>query len=94
MYYLNLKNYDKSTEAFKKAVDVASNNAIAYYYLALIEQQKSNLQGAVDYAIKCIEANQQFAPGYQLLSQLYTQAGETDKAQQILQMMPKVAGQH
>lgn len=94
MYYLNLKNYDKSTEAFKKAVDVASNNAIAYYYLALIEQQKSNLQGAVDYAIKCIEANQQFAPGYQLLSQLYTQAGDTDKAQQILNMMPKVAGQH
>ena len=91
MYYLNIKDLENSAKAFKKAIAVASNNSIGYYYLGLIEQQKGNLQGAIDQVIKSLEVNQQFAPGYQLLAQLYKQAGEPDKANQILQMMPKGA---
>ncbi len=91
MYYLNIKDLTNSAKAFKKAIEVASNNSIGYYYLGLIEQQKGNLQGAIDQVIKSLEVNQQFAPGYQLLAQLYQQAGEPEKANQILQMMPKGA---
>ena len=91
MYYLNLKDLDNSAKSFKKAIDVASNNSIGYYYLGIIEQQKGHLQLAIDQVVKSLEVNQQFAPGYQLLAQLYQQAGEPEKANQILQMMPKGA---
>ena len=91
MYYLNKKDLDKSADAFKKAIAISQNNSIAYYYLAIIEQQKGNLQGAMDQAVKSIETNQMFAAGYQLLASLYQQAGDNEKAQQIMNMIPKGA---
>ena len=91
MYHMNKKELDKATDAINKAISISQNNSIGFYYLAVIEQQKGNIQGAMEQAAKSIESNQMFAAGYQLLASLYQQAGDNEKAQQIMNMIPKGA---
>ncbi len=91
MYYINNKEIDKGAETFQRAIDIAPNNSIGYYYLALIAHEKGNLQEAAEKAARSIETNPKFAAGYTLLASLYNEAGMKDKAQEIIDMMPKDA---
>lgn len=53
--YLNVKQYDKSYEWFKKALDLNPDVGISYWYLAVVEYQRHNLQNAVHYIDLAIE---------------------------------------
>ncbi|NJK84316.1 MAG: hypothetical protein HC912_11565 [Saprospiraceae bacterium] len=53
---------------------------MAYYYLAIIDENNNNLSGALNYALKAIEVNKQFREGYQLVAQIYEKMGDNQNA--------------
>jgi len=68
--YEILKDYSKAEQNLKKAIEINSDYAEAYYGLAKINFDQNRIEESRNYLIKCLEINPAYSPAIQLLNQI------------------------
>lgn len=94
MYFkgLGLAGLNKRDEAkiiFQQAVDTDSEFYIAYFYLGVLAMEEGQLKSALQYAKTTLEIQPNFRRGQLLVAEIYTRAGQKDKADAFLKKMEK-----
>ncbi|MEM9991479.1 MAG: hypothetical protein AAF738_06915, partial [Bacteroidota bacterium] len=90
LFYLRTGQADKAVETMRASLTFEPKNSVAYYYIALVEKNKKNLQEALFNAKKSIEVNPKFREGYNLTAEIFEAAGDTENAQLFRQAAAKV----
>jgi tetratricopeptide (TPR) repeat protein len=83
MYWMNKGDQAKAKAQFDVAIRRDPENAAAWYYLATIAARQDNYQAALANLQKCIDLAPTFKQAYELAAQIYEATGDTERAQQI-----------
>ncbi|WP_291321624.1 tetratricopeptide repeat protein [Desulfonatronospira sp.] len=75
----------EARQAYEKALELEGymTPEFAYYNLATIFQEKGETEKALEYAVRSIEKNRRFVPGYELAGSLYHELDLYDEALRI-----------
>ncbi|MEN0050997.1 MAG: hypothetical protein AAF806_28290, partial [Bacteroidota bacterium] len=92
LYYLRTNQIAPAQEILNRSLEFEARNSVAYYYLAIIDQNSNNLSSALERALKSIEVNNKFREGYQLVAQIYEAMGDSQNAQRYLQAFQNLSG--
>ena len=86
MAYIAAERMDKAEEALKKALSISTYLTPEYaaYNLGRLYRDKDRPQKAIDHANKALRENWRYLPAYFLLSELYTEQGEPEQAEETL----------
>ncbi len=76
--FYNLKEYDNSIKAFKKAVKIAEDDATSLYYLASLSILLDKSADAIIYSKKVIELRPDYFDAYKILFTLYLKLKKFD----------------
>jgi tetratricopeptide (TPR) repeat protein len=87
LYHMQKQDIPKAKAQFMAAIKKEEQNATAYYYLALIQSQTGDGQGALAYLEKCLKYAPKFTAAYQLAASIYEQSGNMEQAAKIRAMM-------
>ena len=87
VYHLRTGNVEEAAKTFRQTLELNYKYYLASYYLALIHQQKGDLNKAIEYVEECRKTAGRFKPVYQLGAQLYQQKGDAKTAQQYQQVL-------
>jgi tetratricopeptide (TPR) repeat protein/O-antigen ligase len=85
--YLDLEDYDKAQEEYKKALEFNPGDPWIYFQLAIIHQEKGQIDEAIDLYKKAIAVKPDHIWSYCHLALIYDSRGERERA---LQMWKKV----
>lgn len=83
LYYLRTGQEAKAIETMEASLVIEPKNSVAFYYIALIQQNKKNLPEALKNARKSIEVNPKFKEGYALVAQIFEAMGDTKNAERF-----------
>ena len=79
------EKYDDAAEAFGNAVEIAPENALARYNLALAQQQLGDLEGAVATYLRTIQIDPNLIEAYINLGHLYSQLNLDEESLEVFQ---------
>jgi Tfp pilus assembly protein PilF len=78
--YLNQNKGQEALLAFDEATRINDEYYAAYYYKAIIFEQRQELQQALDAVQKAIESNPSFKGSYELAARIFEKAGDQENA--------------
>jgi hypothetical protein len=80
---LNLGDINSAEQDFREAIQVEDDFSTAYYYLAVVENQKNDISNALQHLQKAIELSPRFKAAYELAAQIYEKQGDAQRAAQF-----------
>jgi serine/threonine protein kinase len=83
--YFNKNMFDDALTAGKKAIELDTNNHIAYWILGRIYRQLDREQEAIELFVKAHEINPDFYTAYNDLRMVYERLGEKEKSEELIQ---------
>lgn len=90
LYWIKKDNITKANDQFSLAVKRDPSNAAAWYYLALIANDRGDPQTALNHLQKSIRAAPSFRQAYELAAQIYEENGNPSAAQQYRAALGKL----
>lgn len=90
LYWIKKDNINKANDQFSLAVKRDPSNAAAWYYLALIANDRGDPQTALNHLQKSIRAAPSFRQAYELAAQIYEENGNPSAAQQYRAALGKL----
>ncbi|MCX7878134.1 MAG: tetratricopeptide repeat protein [Ignavibacteria bacterium] len=89
--YYELRKYDEALSDYLKAYELGFNNSRMLYRVASIYREKKFDNAAIDYLNKALNINSGFIEAYLMLGEIYTEAGDYKKADEIYSKIVKLA---
>jgi tetratricopeptide (TPR) repeat protein len=83
MYWVERNDLTKAKAQFEYSAKMEPSNPTAFYYLALIAVEQNNVNLALEYLQKSIEANPSFRPAYELAIRINEQSGNKAQADRL-----------
>ncbi len=83
MYWVEKNDLAKAKAQFEYSAKMEPSNPTAFYYLALIAVEQNNVNLALEYLQKSIEANPSFRPAYELAIRINEQSGNKAQADRL-----------
>ncbi len=90
LYWIKKDNIAKANDQFNLAVRRDPSNAAAWYYLALIANDRGDPQTALNHLQKSIRAAPAFRQAYELAARIYEENGNAAAAQQYRAALGKL----
>ena len=80
---------DEAREVFLLATQTDSEFYIAYFYLGVLAMERGDLKTALNWAKQTLEIQPDYRNGHLLVAEIYTLAGQKDKADAFLRKMER-----